>query len=108
MDIITAPTTFYIDGPATFKGGGIVNATQNPANLVIYSTGATLEIAGNAEFHGVVIAPTTTVTFTGTSDIYGTVMAGILELPGNTSLHIDEDVVQAFFGLESLASVLVQ
>lgn len=106
--VVTAPTIFYIDGPATFKGGGIINATGNPANLVIYSTGATMEIAGGADFYGVIIAPTTTVTFTGSSDIYGTIMAGILQLPGDSFLHIDEDVVQQFFGVAAVASVLVE
>lgn len=105
---ITAPTTFYISGPATFTGGGIVNATLNPKNLIIYSTGATMTIDGDDGFYGVVIAPETTVTFTGNSDIYGSVLAGFLQLAGDTMIHVDSNAVQDIFALGPRAPVLVE
>lgn len=106
--IVTGPTTFYIDGPAEFSGGGLINATQDPGNLTIYSTGLTLTISGNAAFYGAVIAPNATVTFTGTSEIYGTVMAGFLDLQGDTEIHVDSNVVNDIFGVGPEAPVLVQ
>ncbi len=106
--IVTAPTTFYIDGPADFAGGGIINATQDPGNLIIYSTGPTLNITGDAGFYGAVIAPNTTVAFTGGSQIYGTVLAGFLELRGDTEIHVDSDVVRDLFGVAPEAPVLVE
>jgi hypothetical protein len=106
--IITAPTTLYVDGPANFSGGGIINATQDPANLTIYSTGSTLTIDGHAGFYGAVIAPTTTVTFTGSSQIYGTVLARFVELFGETQIHVDSDTVHNLFAVGPEAPVLVE
>lgn len=106
--IITGPTVFFISGPAAFTGGGLVNVSQNPSDLIIYSTGPTLEIDGSAGFYGSIIAPTTTVTFTGNSQIYGTVMAGFLQLAGDTQIHIDSNAVLDLFGVGPEAPVLVQ
>lgn len=106
--IVTAPTTFYIDGPADFSGGGIINATQDPGNLIIYSTGPTLNISGGADFYGAVIAPNATVEFSGGSQIYGTVLAGFLWLRGDTAIHVDSDVVRDIFGVAPEAPVLVE
>lgn len=105
---ITGPTVFFISGPATFTGGGLVNVSQNPRDLIIYSTGPTLTIDGSAGFYGSIIAPTTTVTFTGNSQIYGAVMAGFLELAGDTQIHVDSDAVRDLFGVGPEAPVLVQ
>lgn len=105
---VTGPTVFYIDGPATFSGGGLLNVTQDPTNLIIYSTGATLNIDGGGAFYGGVVAPTTTVTFTGGSDIYGTIMAGTLIMTGNTAVHVDSDLVSILFGVGPEAPVLVE
>lgn len=106
--IVTGPTTFYIDGPADFSGGGLINPTQDPANLIIYSTGPTLTIDGGAGFYGAVIAPNTTVRFYGGSQIYGTVMAGFLDLRGATQIHVDSDVVRDIFGVGPEAPILVE
>jgi hypothetical protein len=106
--IVTAQTTIYVDGPADFSGGGIINATKNPRNLVIYSTGPTLNINGGAGFYGAIIAPNTTVTFSGTSDIYGTVLAGFLQLEGDTQIHVDTDTVSDILGVGPEAPVLVE
>ncbi len=106
--IVTAPTTIYVDGPAEFAGGGIINLTRDPQNLTIYSTGSTLDIAGNAAFYGQVIAPNATVTFTGTSDIYGVVLADFLQLYGDTRIHVDTDSLLDVFDLHPNQPVLVQ
>jgi hypothetical protein len=106
--IVTAQTTFYIDGPARFAGGGIVNASGDPRNLIIYSTGETLEIAGGAGFYGAVIAPDTNVTFTGGGDIYGTVMAGYLEISGDAVVHVDNNVISEILGVGPEAPILVE
>jgi Flp pilus assembly protein TadG len=106
--IITAPTTFYIDGPADFSGGGIINATKDPSNLIIYSTGPTLTIDGDAGFYGAVIAPTTTVTFTGGSQIYGTVLARYVQMAGDVQIHVDSDTVNDLFAIGPEAPVLVE
>lgn len=63
---------------------------------------------GDAGFYGAVIAPVTTVTFTGGSRIYGTVMAGFLQLAGEVEIHVDSDTVREFFAVGPEAPVLVE
>ncbi len=106
--IITGPTTFYIDGPADFSGNGILNATQDPSNLTIYSTGPLLTISGNATFYGAVIAPNTDVVFGGNSQIYGTVLAHSVKFTGNIEIHVDTNLVNDLFGVGLGAPVLVE
>lgn len=105
---ITGPTTIYIEGDARFAGGGIVNATQNPQDLTIYSTGGNLDITGTAGFYGAIIAPDTDVDLTGTSEFFGILVGGFVSIPGNTDIHVDETLVEEFLGLRSVAPILVQ
>lgn len=104
---VDGPTVIFVDGPADFSGGGLINLTQDPSNLIIYSTGATLVLDGNAGFYGAVIAPNATVELTGTGDFYGTIMARILDIDGTADIHVDETLVENLFGLDAVAPVLV-
>ncbi len=104
---VDGPTVIFLDGPGDFSGGGLINLTQEPANLIIYSTGATLVVSGNAGFYGAVIAPNAIVQLTGTSDFYGTIMARILDIDGTADVHVDETLVENLFGPDAVAPVLV-
>ena len=105
---VTGPTTMYISGPADFTGGGLINITQDPKNLIIYSTGATMTIDGTAGFYGGVIAPQTEVTLTGTSEYFGTIMAKTLNMFGNTVMHVDERLIFDLLGIEPEVPLLVE
>lgn len=105
---ITGPTRFFISGDAVFTGGGFVNTTGNPHNLLIYSTGASLTVIGTAGFVGGVIAPTTDVLLTGNSQYYGSIIGGTVELPGNASVHVDESLNAALLNFEARSPVLVK
>ena len=105
---VTGPTTIYVDGPATFTGGGIVNLTQDPKDLVIYAAGPDVSLGGTADFYGGVIAPNATVDLGGTGDFYGTVLADYLEISGDAVIHVDEALVFDLFGIEAAVPVLVQ
>ena len=106
--IVTGPTTLYISGPAEFTGGGIINATQDPKNLIIYSTGPTIALKGGAAFYGAIVAPQTVVTFVGGSDFFGTVMGRFVDLQGDTQIHVDSGVVRDLFAVGPEAPVLVE
>jgi len=106
--IVTGPTTLYISGTAEFTGGGIINATQDPKNLVIYSTGPTVTIKGGAAFYGAIVAPQAVVTFVGGSDIFGTIMGRFVDLQGDTQIHVDSGVVRDLFAIGPEAPVLVE
>ncbi|MCH7721160.1 MAG: Tad domain-containing protein [Planctomycetes bacterium] len=105
---INGPTEIFLSGDAMFTGGGIINATQDPGSLTIYSTGAELDLAGTAGFYGTVIAPETEVTLVGTSDYYGIIIAGTLNISGNASIHVDETALAEVLGEGSIAPVLVR
>ena len=54
------------------------------------------------------IAPETEVTLVGTSDYYGVIIAGTLNISGNSGIHIDESALVEIFGEDSIAPVLVR
>lgn len=105
---IAGPTTIYVSGPAEFTGGGVANLSQNPADLLIYSTGPTMMLSGTAGFYGGVIAPTTDIQLVGTGNYYGTILGRTLDIDGNAFIHVDEQLVFSLFDLESDAPVLVE
>lgn len=105
---VTGPTRIYIDGNAELTGGGILNPTRNPRNLVIYARGPRVLLHGTASFYGALMAPTALVQATGTFDAYGVVLARFLDLDGNMEFHVDEQLVFDLFGIRSIAPVLVE
>jgi hypothetical protein len=105
---VLGPTTLYISGPATFTGGGIINATQDPKNLIIYSTGPTMTVKGGAAFYGAIVAPETDIKFTGGGEIFGAVMGRFVELLGDTQIHVESGAVRDLFAVGPEAPVLVQ
>jgi hypothetical protein len=106
---ILGPTTIYVDGgPATFTGGGVINTTQEAGDLIIYANGDTVNLSGNSAFYGGVVAPQSTVILEGTTDFFGTILARVLDIDGDATIHVDEALVYELFGIEAIAPVLVQ
>ena len=95
---ITGPTVIYVDGDASFGGGGIINVTQDPKNLIIYCTGNNLHLNGGGGFFGALVAPNTDVTLGGNSSYYGTVIGKTITGHGDMLLHVDESVVADLMG----------
>ena|GEM_PF-1548705 len=95
---IGGPTVIYIDGDGTLTGGGLINTTQDPRNLIIYCTGNDLKLSGNAAFYGAVVAPNADITLQGTSDYYGTIIGRTITAVGDFVLHVDEAVVADIMG----------
>lgn len=105
---ITGPTVIYVDGPATFTGGGIFNATLDPRNLVIYAAGPTVYLKGNAGFYGSIVAPAADIILEGTADYYGTFLGKTLDIDGDASIHVDEGSVFDLYGIRSVDPILIQ
>ena len=95
---IGGPTVIYIDGDATLTGGGLINVTQDPKNLIIYCTGDDLVLSGNSAFYGAVVAPNADIVLQGTSDFYGTIIGRTITAVGDFVLHVDEAVVADIMG----------
>ncbi len=106
---VTGPTHIYVDGNANFAGGGILNVTQDPQNLILYGTGHNFTLAGGTGFYGAVVAPDSNVVLLGNADYYGTLIGRTLDMRGTSSLHVDEAVVADLLGGDgSVSPVLVR
>jgi hypothetical protein len=105
---VTAPSVIYVTGDSTFTGGGIVNVTGDPANLLIYSSAQTVELKGGPQFYGAVYAPWTDVVLKGTPDYYGTIVGRTVTIVGDTRVHVDEKILKDLFGINPTAPVLVK
>ena len=79
----------------SLTGGGVLNLTQRPENLQIYSTAASVKFAGNAGFYGVVYAPDASLRPTGTSDLFGSFVGKEITITGNVNIHFDEMLASA-------------
>ncbi|MCZ6653568.1 MAG: hypothetical protein O7D91_11140, partial [Planctomycetota bacterium] len=104
----TGLTKIYITGTAAFTGNGVVNTTQVPENLQIFSTGPTLSLDGTAGFYGAVIAPTTDIILAGTGEYYGTILGRTVDSDGTATIHVDESLIADLFDIESVTPIMVQ
>lgn len=105
---VTAPSVIYITGDAVLTGGGIVNVTQDPANLLIYSEGSSLSLRGGAGFHGAIFAPDTDVAVQGTSDFFGMIVGRTVHIQGDGEIHVDEALVRDLLDVEPTSPALVK
>lgn len=96
---ISGPVTIYMTGPLHAFGGGTINTSKNPANLLIFSSASgsnAIELdSGTGEFYGAVYA------LNGEFDIdtshwkfYGSVMAKWVDIDDDVKVHYDEALAQ--------------
>jgi hypothetical protein len=78
----------FLRGSSDITGGGIVNTSQNPTNLIIFSTAEILDVGGNAEFYGALFAPWADIKPHGTSDFYGSMLGNTVT--NGSGFHYDE------------------
>lgn len=89
---LTGPVVFYLAGNFDASSSGILNTTQNPADLTIYSTGTTINMSGGVSFYGSIYAPNATISLSGNTDYYGALVGGTVDFKGNFSFHVDESL----------------
>lgn len=89
---VSGPTTFYVLGSIDALGGTIVNATMDPNNLTIISTGTSVKISGGTGFYGTVYAPEADVNLGGNADFYGAVVGKTTTIHGDFTFHVDESL----------------
>lgn len=80
-----------VDGTGIkISGNGIANSSHKAGNMIIYSAGAYVKIAGNGDCHAAVHAPGALVKFVGNADFYGSAVGNIVRVTGNGNIHYDE------------------
>ena len=90
---ISGQTTIYMTGDLTRVGGAIINNnTELAANLTINMTGGTAHISSDNVFYGVIYAPNTDITYSGTADFFGTMVGKTLTIMGDATGHYDESL----------------
>jgi hypothetical protein len=93
-----ASAVFYVDGDFRIGGNGMVNATNQPANLLLYGTNPVsqaFELVGGAEWQAAIYAPTAAVSLSGgggTGRLAGAVVGRDVNITGNYAFHFDEDL----------------
>ena len=96
---ISGPTVIYMTGEFHDNGKGIVNSTQNPANLTIYvDSNKDIEVNGSAAFYGAIIAPYSMSHVNGGADYFGLLYTKNLEANGLSRFHVDEHLVGSILG----------
>ena len=91
---ISGPVIIYLTGPLHAVGGGMINTSKNPANLLIISSAAGMNAieldAGTGEFYGAVYA------LNGEFDIdtshwkfFGSVVAKWVDIDDGVEIHYD-------------------
>jgi filamentous hemagglutinin len=95
-------TVIYLTGDLDTSGGDVVNATEDPKNLVIFMTGGTATVNASIDWYGVIYAPETDIQFNGNADAYGAIVGGTIDGSGGADLHYDEDVSTVLEGMIEL------
>ena len=87
-----ASLSLYVSGQAVIGGQGILNQNQLPSKLMVYGTenADSIDVVGDADFHGVVHAPASDVMVGGLGDFYGAVIAKTVTTSGSGGIHYDE------------------
>jgi hypothetical protein len=91
------PVTIYVAGDFTLTGGS--DAYQgNAANLriILLNAGTSASFSGKSAIYADLYAPLSTVTLTGTTDIYGQLVGKSVTLTGSGSVHYDEKMTAPF------------
>ena len=95
--------TVYLTGELIAQGNSTFGVPSDPRQMVVLMSAAadaTLEqgtLTGSTGFYGGLYAPDSTITISGNAEIFGSVVAGRVDVTGSAYVHYDEaltDVTQ--------------
>jgi hypothetical protein len=80
----------HVTGNIAIGGAGMQNETTLPKNMVLISTAAaTATMATSVSYHGVIYAPNTALTVSGTQIIYGAMVVQSATFSATPTIHYD-------------------
>lgn len=100
--------TIYLTGSLSAKGNSTIGIQDDPTKMLFLmgsSSEATLEegtITGSNIFYGAVYGPQSTINITGNAEVFGSIIARTVNVTGSASLHDDvalsetDDVINRF------------
>ena len=109
--VTSGPVEIYFASEWSSGANTIVNATGAtstsvglPSNLRIYGTATASKVTldGGAQTSMLLYAPSAALTFTGTADLYGAVVASTVDLRGTSGIHYDLQARNAGFDISTL------
>ncbi len=93
---VTTNTVVYLEGNSAgstvvqISGNGMGNATNIPARFQIFTNSSkSVSLSGNADFKGVIYAPSAGVSISGNGAVYGSVVGKSITSSGNGNIHFD-------------------
>lgn len=96
---VSGAVNIYVAGDFHANGGGIVNTSQNPADLTVLIDGThSFQVNGNADLYGAILAPRCEGHINGNANFYGIVVGNDPELNGLGDFHVDEALVETIIG----------
>jgi hypothetical protein len=91
-----ASLKIFSDGGCQIAGNGITNQNQIPEDFQFQSTYSSkldgIKTAGNGVLHGLIYAPKAMALIGGNGDTYGSIVAGYVQVVGESSTHYDESL----------------
>ena len=96
----TGFVTVYVTGVFTAKGNSLIGNPSDPTQLLMKmsSTGdVELEpgvLTGTTGFYGALYAPDSTINISGNAEIFGSVIAQEINVTGNAAIHYDESITE--------------
>lgn len=85
-------------GKAELDADSIVNTSGDPSSFTLMvEDDSRLDLNGNGEFYGSIIAPhSQEVKLTGDLEYFGVIMARLVELEGDIGVHAEEDLIDLY------------
>lgn len=98
--VVDGPTVIYVTGDFDVSGGGFVNSSGKPADLMVYAhpyamagsnpQGSHVKIRGGSQASMALYAPGAKVTAHGNDDLYGAFIGNTVTVAGNSRFHYDK------------------
>ena len=88
--------TVYLTGRLTAQGNSTIGVSTNPKSLAFLMTStaqATLEegtITGSTLFYGAIYGPDATINIQGNAEVFGSIIAETVNVTGDAQIHYDE------------------
>ena len=95
----TGNVTVYLTGQLVAEGNSTIGAPSSPKYMVFLmesNAQATLEdtITGSTGFYGSIYGPDATINIQGNADVYGSIIAETVNVTGDASIHYDEAMTE--------------
>ena len=79
--------------PLSLLGNSITNSSYDPSNLqIIYGGTGNIALTGGTATAAIVYAPNANLTLSGNGDVYGSMLAGRMSVPGGANIYYDTNL----------------